>query len=150
MNFKTKISFSYILFILVVFLIATQIHNFIHLDFYNVKSWINYLLLLLYAVLFNLLFVWSFELNSSFLKVNYTFFLRKSKFHYLKDINTIKIFNYHGKAMIPYLEIKSKDKKYTHYFLLINNRSINEMAFELKEYGINVKIFNKPSDYYKK
>jgi hypothetical protein len=146
MNFKTKISFSYILAIVIIFLIATQIKNFIHLNFFNNQSWINYFLLLLYAVLFNLLFVWSFELNSSFLKVNYTFFLRKSKFYYLKDINAIKIFNLHGKR-IPYLEIKLKEKKYTHYFLLINNKSMNEMAFKLKDYGINVTIFNKPSDF---
>jgi hypothetical protein len=140
LKFKTRASIPYILSIILVFFFITQINNFIDRDFFNRTSWLIYGVILIYVYIFNLFFIWSFELHSTYLKVRYSLFLRSSKIYDIKDILYVKVFKGRGKGIIPSLKIGMKDKNVTHYFFLISNRSINELVIALKDLSIEVSV----------
>jgi hypothetical protein len=140
MIFKTRISYSYILSILVISFFATQLYSFIKKDFFNKTSWWIFGFLMVYVFIFNLLFVWSFELHSTYIKVNYSFFLRPAKLYSINDIAYIRINYVRGKFSWPILKIKIKDKEIIHNIFIISKKSLRCMISRLKEMNVDANI----------
>jgi len=147
-KFKTKFSYSYLIYILVAFFVASQISYFIDKDFFNKTAWLNYGKLMTGAFIFNLFFTSSFEISSDYLKLKLfpLLFFLKPKIYKISDIDYIKIVHLRGNVLIPYISIKLKGKESIkiHYYLSISKNSIEEMFLILKCANINVSYFDKP------
>jgi hypothetical protein len=149
-KFKSKISLLYILSILGIFLVITQINTFIRGDYFNKTAWLIYCILIIYVFIFNLFFSWSFEITSIYFKVKFSPFLffLKAKLYKISDIDYIKIIYLRGKGVLPYISIKllNRETIIKHYYFLISKKSIKEMFCTLKDLDINVTIVETVKD----
>ncbi len=152
LKFTTKISILYILAILLGFLCITQINDFVHGNFFNKTSWFIYGMILTYIFIFNLFFVWSFELQTSYLKVRYSIFFRSPKIYNISEIVYVKAIYLRGKGVIPSLKIRLRNNEITitHYYFLISKKSINELIATLKEMNVNASIVNNVAELNKR
>ena len=142
LKFKTRVSIPYILAILLSFLCITQINDFMNGDFFNKTTWLIYGMILMDVFIFNLFFVRSFELQTTFLKVRYSLFFRSPKIYNISDITYVKAIFLRGKGVIPSLKIRYNNKEITHYYFLISKKSINKLIATLKEMNVDAIIIN--------
>jgi len=145
--FKSRISYSHILWILAVFLFITQVNCFINKDFFNKTAWLIYGMLIMWAYIFNLFFTSSFEVTSDYLKVKFPsiLFFLKPKIYMFCDIEFAKIVYLRSKVEVPYISIKFKNKELivNHFYFLISKKSIKEMVLILNDQNVNVSYCDK-------
>jgi hypothetical protein len=144
LKFKSKIAYSYVLYILGVCLIMTQTNSFIKKDFLNKRAWLIYLALLIWFFILNLFFSWSIEISSGYFKVKFPsiLFFLKPKIYNISDIDFVNIRNYRNNVALPSISIKLKNEEsiIKHYFFLINTKSMKELFYILRNLNINTSI----------
>jgi hypothetical protein len=148
--YKTKISVSYIIWALIIFLIISFLATYkLKGDFIKITI-IVYFCLLAWVFILNAFFKASIELTDKSILINYSplLFFLKPKEHDLQDIKSIVFYYLGGKGSVPHIVIDFNDsqKQVVYSFLLISKKSVFLLSDYLKKQNVDMKVIDNLTD----